>query len=168
MPIKYMIYKISGLSKFPVNLLLLAMLVIVVSIIQLNLAPIAQAQTGVAFEATDTSGFVPCGDNANNPCTIAHLFAAMIAIINYLIATSGFVAVAMIVFSGLKMVTAHGDQSQLAEAKSRLSGAIIGVVLVSLAFLLINSLFSGSLSLGIKDGALILTNPIEYIRGAGQ
>lgn len=126
----------------------------------------AAAQANIPFNANENTGFVPCGDKADNPCTIAHLFAGMIAIINYLIATAGFVAVAMIIYAGLKIVWARGNQSEMASAKGRLSGAVTGVVLVSVAFILVNALFSGSFSLGIKDGSLILTNPIEYIRRA--
>lgn len=128
----------------------------------------AAAQANVPFNANESTGFVPCGDKADNPCTIKHLFAGMIAIINYLIATSGFFAVAMIVYAGFSMILARGDSAKLVKAKGRLSGAIIGIVLVSLAFVLINALFTGSFSLGVKDGALILTNPAEYIQRAGS
>lgn len=134
----------------------------------LMLADHAQAITNVPFNATETSGFVPCGDQAGNPCTVNHLFAGMIAIINYLIATAGFIAVAMIVLSGLKMIWARGDSAKLAEAKGRIGGAVMGIILVSLAFIGVNALFTGSFSLGVRDGFLILTDPIQYISQVGS
>lgn len=110
----------------------------------------------------DKGGFVPCGNTADNPCQIGHLFSAFIVIINYLIVMAGFVAVLAIVFAGFMMIYSQG-QEKLKEAKGRLSGAIIGLVLVAAAFILINALFAGSLSIGVKDGSKILSDPLEYI-----
>lgn len=126
----------------------------------------AQNSSGEAFVANDETGFVPCGNTADNPCTFTHLFAAMIAIINYLIATAGFIAVAVIAYSGIKIIWARGNPAEMTAAKGRLSGAVIGVILVSVAFILVNAIFSGSFSLGVKDGYLILINPIDYINKA--
>ncbi len=114
--------------------------------------------------AGDNGGFVPCGNTADNPCQIGHLFSAFVVIINYLIAMAGFVAVAAIVYAGFMMVYSQG-QDQLKEAKGRFTGAIIGLVLVAAAFVIVNSLFSGSLSIGVFDGANILANPLDYING---
>ncbi len=107
-------------------------------------------------------GFVPCGNTADNPCQIGHLFSAFIVIINYLMAMAGFVAVLAIIFAGFMMIYSQG-QEKLKEAKGRFTGAIFGLVLVAAAFVLINSLFAGSLSIGVKDGGKILSDPLEYI-----
>ena len=123
----------------------------------------AQAEPTDAPTRGDSGGFVPCGNKADNPCTIGHLFSAFVVIINYLIAMAGFVAVLAIVYAGFMMIYSQG-QEQLKEAKSRFSGAIIGLVLVAAAFILVNALFTGSLSVGVKDGANILANPLDYIR----
>lgn len=110
----------------------------------------------------DKGGFVLCGNKADQPCTIRHLFAAFIVIINYLIAMAGFVAVAAIVFAGFSMIYSQG-QDGLKAAKSRFAGAIIGLILVAGAYILVNSLFSGRFSLGVCEGQSILTSPVEYI-----
>lgn len=130
-------------------------------VIQAPLAIAAPQPTDTTTNG-DKGGFVPCGNTADNPCQIGHLFSAFVVIINYLIAMAGFVAVAAIVFAGFMMIYSQG-QEQLKAAKGRFSGAVIGLVLVALAFVLINALFTGSLSVGVKDGANILANPIEYI-----
>jgi hypothetical protein len=128
-------------------------------------APTVLAQSQPTDKPTegDKGGFVPCGNTADNPCQIGHLFSAFVVIINYLIAMAGFVAVLAIVYAGFMMIYSQG-QDQLKAAKGRFSGAIIGLVLVAIAFVLVNALFTGSLSIGVKDGASILSNPVEYIQ----
>lgn len=123
----------------------------------------ALAQTGPT-EGQD-GGFVICGRTADDPCQIGDLFAAFVIIINYLITMAGFVAVLAIVYAGFMMVYSQG-QEQLKAAKGRLTGAVIGLVLVAAAFILINSLFSGRFSIGVCDGSSILTHPAEYINKA--
>jgi len=113
----------------------------------------------------DAGGFVPCGNTADNPCQIGHLFSAFVVIVNYMIAMAGFVAVVFIVIAGLMMIYSQG-QEKMKEAKGRLSGAVIGLVLVAAAFILINAIFTGSLSLGIKQGGDVLTNPLDYIQSS--
>lgn len=126
----------------------------------------ADAPTVFAQTEGSAGGFVPCGNTADNPCTIHHLVRGFIVIINYLITMAGFVAVAAIVYAGFLMVSSQGE-GMLKEAKGRFSGAIIGLVLVALAFVLVNALLSGSFSLGICNGSKILTSPSEYINGTG-
>ncbi len=115
----------------------------------------------------DAGGFVPCGNEATNPCQIGHLFSAFVVIINYLIAMAGFIAVIAIVYAGLMMVYSQG-QEQLKEAKGRISGAVIGLVLVAAAFIIINAIFAGSLSIGVKSGGSILSSPLDYIQNGGK
>lgn len=110
------------------------------------------------------SGFVICGNTADTPCNVAHLFRAFIIIINYLITMAGFVAVFFIVVAGVQMTASQGQEMHK-QAIQRLSGAIIGLVLVAVAFVLVNSLLAGSLNLGVKQGATILTSPRNYIKG---
>lgn len=115
----------------------------------------------------DAGGFVPCGNEATNPCQIGHLFSAFVVIINYLIAMAGFIAVIAIVYAGFMMVYSQG-QEQLKAAKGRISGAVIGLVLVAAAFIIINAIFAGSLSIGVKSGGSILSSPLDYIQNGGK
>lgn len=147
----------SSLAKVIVGVVIAA-----VAIIIFSQAPqvFAQANDGSA-------GFVPCGNTADAPCQIGHLFSAFIVIINYLITMAGFIAVIAIVYAGFMMIYSQG-QEQLKAAKGRFSGAVIGLVLVAAAFILINAIFAGSFSLGVRDGANILTSPLEYIKGTSS
>jgi hypothetical protein len=112
------------------------------------------------------SGLVPCGNSVNKPCTIAHLFRGFIVMTNYLISLAGIVAVISITYAGFRMVTSQGSETERGAAKKRLSNSIIGMILVFAAFLLVNALFSGSINIGVKDGAKALTDPAGYIGGA--
>ena len=125
-------------------------------------APAASAASDTEPDNGDAGGFVKCGNTAGNPCKISDLFRVFIIIINYLIGMAGFVAVIAIVYAGFMMVYSQG-QEQLKVAKGRLSSAIIGLVLVAGAFVLINSLFDGKLSIGVKNGCSVLADPVNYI-----
>lgn len=122
----------------------------------------SQATDVLAQSDGDAGGFVECGNTADKPCQIGDLFKTFIVIINYLISMAGFVAVLAIVYAGFMMIYSQG-QEQLKAAKGRFAGAVTGLVLVAAAFILINALFSGSFSVGIKQGARILISPLEYI-----
>ncbi len=137
-----------------------------------SLEVLAQAQPSSTLKPPATTqevrdnqgqgGFVICGDRVSEPCTIDHLFIVLVMIINYLISVAGLVALLFIVIAGVQMTMSRGEEWYTA-AKKRLIGAIIGLALVGLAFVLVNSLIAGSLSLGLKNGGLILTNPRAYI-----
>lgn len=57
---------------------------------------------------------------------------------NILIWVVGIVAVIMIVWSGLKYMTAAGDSSKLASAKSSLIYAIVGLIVAIMAYAIVN------------------------------
>jgi hypothetical protein len=112
-----------------------------------------------------SNGFVPCGNKVNEPCTIDHLFLMLVLIINYAISMAGLVAIFFIIFAGIRMLTSRGEEG-LREAKGQLNGAVIGLVIIAVAYVLVNSLFVGSFSIGVYNGQWILTNPKTYIQSA--
>lgn len=120
--------------------------------------------------ADSTDGAPPVNSDVPNgrPCTIYDIFKLIARITNFLIALAGVFAVFFIVKAGLSMVAAVGDPGKLTAAKHSLLSAVIGFVLVFAAFLLVNTILNGSLSLGIKGGASILTNPFDYIKGTSS
>ncbi len=137
--------------------------VVVASVLAMALVQVTPALAQSGPTAGQDGGFVICGNKADDPCQIGDLFAVFVIIINYLITMAGFVAVLAIVYAGFMMVYSQG-QEQLKAAKGRLTGAIIGLVLVAAAFILINSIFSGTFSVGVCNGNSILTSPLEYIQ----
>lgn len=153
----------SKLTQFILGCLPVAAAFIAAAVLMLGAVPSAYAQTN-----GNAGGFVPCGNSVSDPCTIGDLFRGFIVIVNYLIVMAGFVAVLAIVYAGFLMVWSRGDDGGgLKEAKGRMSGAVIGLVLVAAAFILINALFAGSFSIGVCNGELILTDPEAYINQAG-
>lgn len=154
-------------TRFTPVLLLLAALTILMGVFVLSSTYSTEVLAQTPQQNTDSSsgGFVICGDQVDNPCKIDHLFIALVMIINYLIAMAGLVALLFIVIAGVQMTISRGETG-LIQSKKKLGGAIFGLVLVALAFVLVNSLFSGSFALGIKDAGLILTNPKAYIQSS--
>lgn len=138
-------------------------IILTVSVLVFTQFSTALAQTSTTPTEGDAGGFVICGNKATEPCQIGHLFAVFVIIINYLIAMAGFIAVLAIVYAGFLMVISQG-QEQLKEAKGRLVGAVVGLVFVAAAFILINSIFSGTFSIGVCNGNSILTSPLDYIK----
>lgn len=123
--------------------------------------------TGEKIDESGRSGFVICGNTVDTPCNVTHLFRGLIIIINYMITMAGLVAILFIIIAGVQIILSQfygGDQAKLTQAKRKLGGAVGGLVLVAVAFVLVNSLLAGSLNIGIKNGALILSNPKEYIQ----
>ncbi|MBQ7802660.1 hypothetical protein IJ380_02255 [Candidatus Saccharibacteria bacterium] len=59
-------------------------------------------------------------------------------VINYILYAAGLLAVVMIVVSGLKMTTSAGDAGAVSKAKSTLIYSIIGLILVILAYAIVN------------------------------
>lgn len=146
--------------------IIIGAIVLVATVLIFTQAPEVFAQQSTTnTQNGDAGGFVPCGNTADNPCQIGHLFSAFVVIVNYMIAMAGFVAVVFIVIAGLLMIYSQG-QEQMKAAKGRLSGAVIGLVLVAAAFILINAIFAGSLSLGVKQGGDVLTSPLDYIQSS--
>lgn len=153
----------SNIRQFILGIFSLAVISVTTILPMTAVLPMAYAQTN-----GDAGGFVPCGNTASDPCNIGHLFKGFIVIINYLIMMAGFVAVLFIIISGFKMVWSQGDEGGLKTAKGNLSGAITGLVIVAAAYILINALLAGSLSIGVCNGGTILTDPKAYIMGSNS
>lgn len=93
----------------------------------------ALAATGAAGDAKDDvcKGVViaggNCGDNGRG------LSEVLTLIINIISVIAGFAAVIMIMLGGLRYTTSGGDSSKVAGAKSTITYAIIGLVVVVFA-----------------------------------
>ncbi len=81
-------------------------------------------------------GLVGC----KNDCTLTDLFLVVIRIINYLISLAGLVCMLFILWAGWNMITAGGNEEQIASAKQTLSNAVIGFFMVLVAFLLLDGI----------------------------
>lgn len=70
--------------------------------------------------------------------TDAGLYEKIAAIINILLGFVGVVAVIFILYAGFKWITAGGNEEQITEARGNIRNAVIGIVVVFLAFVITN------------------------------
>ena len=72
-------------------------------------------------------------------------------VINTMLFIVGVLAVAMIIYSGIRYITAHGDKGQVESAKNTLIYSIVGLVVAIVAYAIVNwviGLFDGGGSSG--------------------
>jgi len=94
----------------------------------------------VKFAATDEAAkYQEIKDKiANNvPNSGANDFSAT-NIINFLLYAGGVVAVVMIIVAGLQMTTSAGDSGAVAKAKKTLTWAVVGLIVMILAYAIVN------------------------------
>lgn len=60
--------------------------------------------------------------------------------INLLILFAVFSALALIIFGGFKWITSEGDKKKIEDARNTLVFSVVGLIIISLAFLVINVL----------------------------
>ena len=58
--------------------------------------------------------------------------------LTYLIALSGIVAAAVLIFNGFMYITASGDEGKIQKATKGITYAIIGLIIAAIAFLIVN------------------------------
>jgi len=80
------------------------------------------------------------GSNANNAICGDKTEAKTIAkrIIDTFLYAVGVLSAIMIIFSGLKYITANGDAEKMKSAKSTLQYSIVGLIVAMLAFTIVN------------------------------
>ena len=59
-------------------------------------------------------------------------------VINTMLFIVGILSVAMIIYSGIRYVTAHGDKSQIESAKNTLIYSVVGLVIAIIAYAVVN------------------------------
>ncbi len=88
----------------------------------------------------------PCADPDNcNPCDFIKIFVTGADIIVML---TGIMSIVMFVFGGIIMITAYGNEARVKWGKDVLIATVIGIVIVMLAWTLVNTvilaLYGGS------------------------
>lgn len=76
----------------------------------------------------------------NGVARLTCLPAVLGNIISFALIASGVVALFFIIFAGAKLVTSAGDQKKVEGARKTLTWAIIGLVIILLAFFIVNFL----------------------------
>ena len=105
-------------------------------------------------------GIVPCGGSGEKPCTVQDIFILIARAINYLIGVAGIYAVFQIVNAGFWLMVSSGDEEKIKKWRQGLSNAVVGFVVVLLAFVFINTAVNLLLAPKCK---VDLTNPLSYL-----
>ncbi len=74
----------------------------------------------------------------NDVATLSCVPIIFVNVVNALLVFSGVTAIVFIIVSGLVLMNSGGDPKKVASAKSTLTYAIIGLILVLLAFGIVN------------------------------
>ena len=106
------------------------------------------------------TGLVPCqlsNPTQANPlpkCTVMHLFGLAVRIYNFLLGLMAFIAVLILVISGIRLFLYQYDEKPEAELeaiKLTIRRALFGIVLIICGYLIVYTLL---LILGVRDGAI--------------
>ena len=76
----------------------------------------------------------PSGINGPTKMTLGQ---SITGIINYFLGLLGLIAVAFLIYAGVLMVTAGGNEEQVAKAKKIITYAVIGLIIVILSFAIV-------------------------------
>jgi hypothetical protein len=96
-----------------------------------------------AQKVNSTGGNQAALDQFNkDSCQFNQLLPEAIHIINFLIGTAGLVAVAWIISIAVRMVIFSGDGGAIKKLKGDLTSVIIGLVMIMLAFVFVNTIYN--------------------------
>jgi len=83
-------------------------------------------------------GLVPCnGDTQETTCTICDLMVGIEGIIKWFMTIVFAACILMLVVGGIMYIASAGNQNMVSHAKSAITYALIGIIVVFTAFLLI-------------------------------
>lgn len=106
---------------------------------------------GLAFAQQEAdkanTGIVPCGNVSSDPCNVAHVFGLGVRLINLLLVFAGIYAIWSIIFGAFDMVESAGSEKMAEAGKKKVINAVIGLFIVFVAFVLLNSILFGLLGL---------------------
>lgn len=112
---------------------------------------------------SQSAGLVPCGGINQQPCKLLDLFTLVALVTRWLIATAGVFAVYEFINHGFWLVVSMGNEEAITKHRNGLTQAVLGFILVLLAFVLVNTavnfLFLGN---ALDTSKLDLTKPCTY------
>ena len=106
---------------------------------------------------------IPCGGYSTvstAPCTVNDFFYLIARIINLLISLGGVYAVLHIVISGFRMVISQGNQEAVEKARKGVINAIIGFVMILIAYMAVNTVVN---TLLLSKCKINLASPTTYL-----
>ncbi len=99
----------------------------------------------------NAAGLVPCG-GSNEPACSTELFVGFVNnMIGWLISMLGVIAVIALVYTGFRLLTSAGNESEWSKAKEMFTNIVIGVIIILAAWLIIDTVLRGLTGSGL-DG----------------
>ena len=83
------------------------------------------------------SAAVVFAQGVENPIGVNTLQDAISNLVNGVLGLTAIVAVAFIVYGGFLYITSQGDQQQIDAGKKAITGAVIGIAVVGLAYVIV-------------------------------
>lgn len=110
-------------------------------------------------------GLVPCGGDAESPCTVRDIFVLIARVTNWLIMVAGIYAVFKLVQAGFNLVISTGNEEAIAKNRKAIANAIVGFVFTMMAFMLINTVVNVILRGATNDPKckIDFTDPMTYL-----
>lgn len=109
------------------------------TVLMIACAPLAGALLPSQDAHADAKSQVQSGlSNVSGASTGSDLPGIASKVVNVMLFIVGILAVIMIIFSGIRYITAHGDKGQVEGAKNTLIYAIVGLIVSIVAYALVN------------------------------
>jgi len=114
-------------------------------------------------------GLVPCGGykadgTREAPCNVCDIFSIVAIATNWLVSVAGIYAVFQIVNAGFWLTISMGNEENIKKWRDALSNAVIGFVLVMIAFILVNTVINYILLDGVPANQKVsLADPFKYL-----
>ena len=89
------------------------------------------------LECSDAKNVSP--DNFKGDKLTTSVWKVVLTVLNDLFYLAGFLSVVLIIISGFNFITSGGDAGKAAQAKKMLVGTIVGLVIVLLAQIIVNT-----------------------------
>ena len=83
-----------------------------------------------------------CSHSEGQPEQLDGNQGVITTIINTMLFIVGLLAVIMIIYAGIRFVTAHGDEKQVESARQTIIYSVVGLIVAILAYALVNWVFS--------------------------
>jgi hypothetical protein len=119
-------------------------------------------------------GLVPCGGykadgTREAPCNLCDVFSIIALATNWLLSAAGIYAVFQIVNAGFWLVISMGNEENITKWKNAITSAVVGFVLVMIAFIIVNTVVNYLLLDGSAESYKIqLSNPFKYLNSTSK
>ncbi len=110
-----------------------------------------------------SAGLVQCGGPGEAVCKVSDLFIIIARLTTWLIRLAGVYAIYKIVGAGFNLVTALGEEEKITKAKEGISNAVVGFVLVMMAYMFVSFMLNFFMLRGVPSCKIDISKPLNYL-----